>query len=80
MTSMRLALALLAGACLAGCQSHPMTLEEAQAACTKKGGLLFIIYTTPITLSGPGEEVAAPGDCISPSKFDIPPPKPAPPQ
>ena len=47
-----------------------MTLEEAQAACTKKGGLLTIIYTQKLTLSGAGPEEASPGDCISPDKFD----------
>lgn len=62
---------------LAGCQGK-MTLEEAQAACTKKGGLLVVIYSQKITAAGPGEEVALPGDCISPSKFDATPAPPAP--
>jgi len=56
---------------LAGCQ-HQLTLEEAQEQCTKKGGLLMVIYTQQITASGPGEQVANPGNCISPSKFDAP--------
>jgi len=65
--------AFLAAFVLAGCQSK-MTLEEAQALCTKKGGLLVVIYTQQITASGPGPEIASPGDCVSPSKFDIAPP------
>jgi hypothetical protein len=69
--------AFLAALVLAGCQSRPMTLEEAQAQCTKKGGLLVVIYTQPITASGPGAEVASPGDCVSPSKFDVPAPAPS---
>jgi len=62
---------------LSGCQGK-MTLEEAQAACTKKGGLLVVIYSQKITAAGPGEEVALPGDCISPSKFDATPAPAAP--
>ena len=54
---------------LAGCQPRS-TLEEAQALCTKQGGLLTIIYTQKITIAGPGPQIASPGDCISPSKFD----------
>jgi len=71
----------LAGLVLAGCQSKIMTLEEAQAQCMKKGGLLMIIYTQQVSAAGLGPEVASPGDCVSPSKFDIPPPAapPAPP-
>lgn len=65
--------AFLAGIVLAGCQSK-MTLEEAQALCTKKGGLLVVIYTQQITASGPGPQIASPGNCVSPSKFDIAPP------
>ena len=65
--------AFLAALVLAGCQSK-MTLEEAQALCTKKGGLLVVIYTQQISASGPGPQIASPGNCISPSKFDIPPP------
>ena len=52
---------------LAGCRA--LTLEEARAACTKQGGFLVIIHTQKITLSGVGDEVASPGDCISPDKF-----------
>jgi hypothetical protein len=63
----------LTGLVLAGCQSK-MTLEEAQALCTKKGGLLVVIYTQQITASGPGPQITSPGNCISPSKFDIAPP------
>jgi len=69
--------AFLAGLVLAGCQSK-MTLEEAQALCTKRGGLLVVIYTQQITASGPGPQIASPGNCISPSKFDITPPNNAP--
>ena len=69
---MRTALfAILAAFMLAGCQ-HKLTLEEAQEQCMKKGGLLMVIYTQQITASGPGEQVASPGNCISPSKFDAP--------
>ena len=54
---------------LAGCQDK-LTLEQAQALCTKKGGFLVVIYTQKITMAGPGPETASPGDCIAPSKFD----------
>jgi hypothetical protein len=86
---MRLVKAFIAGIAgftalvLAGCQHQSMTLEEAQAACAKKGGLLAVIYTQKITISGLEPEVASPGDCISPDKFDVGqsapnnPPKPA---
>jgi hypothetical protein len=60
---------------LAGCQER-MTLEQAQALCTKQGGLLAVIYTQKITTSGVGPQIASPGDCISPSKFDIKPAAP----
>jgi hypothetical protein len=59
---------------LAGCQHQSMTLEEAQAACAKKGGLLAVIYTQKITVAGLEPEVASPGDCIRPDKFDAAPP------
>jgi hypothetical protein len=62
--------AFVAGFVLAGCQSK-MTLEEAQALCTKKGGLLVVIYTQQVTASGAGPEIASPGNCVSPNKFDI---------
>lgn len=54
---------------LTGCQ-HAMTLEEAQAACTKQGGFLVVFYTRKITTAGIGPEIAAPGNCVSPDKFD----------
>jgi predicted small secreted protein len=60
---------------LAGCQER-LTLEQAQALCTKQGGLLAVIYTQKITASGAGPQIASPGDCISPSKFDIKPAAP----
>jgi hypothetical protein len=50
---------------------HKMTLEEAQAECTKQGGFLTVIYTQKITRSGVGDEIASPGDCISSDKFDM---------
>ena len=52
---------------LAGC--HAMTLEEARAACTKQGGFLVVLHTQKLTRSGIGDEVASPGDCVSPEKF-----------
>jgi hypothetical protein len=55
---------------LAACQ-HKLTLEEAQAACTKQGGLLVVIYTQKLTAAGPGEEVASPGDCVTTDKFGV---------
>lgn len=58
---------------LAGCQSK-MTLDEAQELCMKKGGMLTIIYTQAITTSGPGPQIASPGDCVMPSQFDRPAP------
>jgi hypothetical protein len=58
---------------LAGCQDR-LTLEEAQALCTKQGGLLVVIYSQKLTASGVGPQIASPGDCIPPSKFDIAPP------
>jgi UrcA family protein len=60
---------------LAGCQER-LTLEQAQALCTKQGGLLAVIYTQKLTMSGAGPQIASPGDCISPSKFDIKPAAP----
>ena len=57
---------------LAGCQDR-LTLEEAQARCTKQGGLLVIIYTQKVTAAGVGPQIGSPGDCISTSKFDIAP-------
>jgi hypothetical protein len=51
-----------------------MTLEQAQAACAKKGGFLVVIYQQKITTAGPEPEIAIPGDCLSPSQYD---PEPA---
>jgi len=72
-------LAGLTALVLAGCEHQVMTLEEAQAACAKKGGLLAVIYTQKITVSGLEPEVASPGDCIAPNKFDVTQPAPTPP-
>ena len=60
---------------LAGCQSAP-SVEEARAACTKQGGFLVVFHTQKVTMSGLGPEVETPGDCLSPSKFDLAPPTP----
>jgi hypothetical protein len=60
---------------LAGCE-HRLTLEEAQALCTKQGGLLVVIYTQKLTAAGVGPQIANPGDCIPTSKFDMTPPAP----
>ena len=65
----RIAVVIAAAVGLAGCQEK-LTLEQAQALCTKKGGLLVVIYSQKITMAGPGPETASPGDCISSSKFD----------
>ncbi len=62
-------MALLGASVLAGCE-HPMTLEEARAACTKQGGFLVVIHTMKVTMAGVGPETDSPGDCISPGKFD----------
>lgn len=77
---MKIFVAVLAGftaLVLAGCEHQNLTLEEAQAACAKKGGFLAVIYTQKITIAGVEPEVASPGDCISPSRFDTAPPAPA---
>jgi hypothetical protein len=55
---------------LAGCQ-HKLTLEEAQALCEKQDGFLVVIYTQKITASGPGDQVASPGDCLSTDQYGI---------
>jgi hypothetical protein len=73
----RAALVILGALALAGCQSK-LTLEEAQALCTKQGGLLVVIYTQQITAAGLAPQIASPGDCISPGKFDAAPPAPVP--
>ena len=67
--------AALALCLLAGCVQR-LTLEEARALCKKQGGFLTVIYTQKITRSGVGEEIASPGDCVSPEKFDLRPPAP----
>lgn len=54
---------------LAGCQTE-MTLEQAEAACARKGGLLTVIYTQSITASGIEEPVPSPGECNAPEDFD----------
>jgi len=66
------------GCALAGCQEN-LTLAEAQARCTKQGGFLVIIHTQKITSSGVGPDIPSAGNCVAPSKFDIPDagPKPA---
>jgi len=53
---------------LAGCQ-HEMTLEEAQAACTKQGGFLVVFYSQKVTAAGLGPQIASPGNCVSAGKF-----------
>ena len=68
--------AMLGAFVLAGC-THPQTLEEAQAACAKKGGLLMVIERQKLTMAGPGPNEKIPGDCISPSNYDKPPAPPA---
>jgi hypothetical protein len=70
-------IAVLGAFGLAGCQDR-LTLEEAQALCTKQGGLLVVIYTQKLTASGVGPQTASPGDCIASSKFDVVPPASAP--
>jgi len=62
---------MLGAFALAGC-THEMTLAEAQAACTKQGGLLMVVHEQKVTLAGVGPEVAKPGDCVSPTRFDKP--------
>ncbi len=74
----RLAVWAVGGVVLAGCQ-HKLTLEEAQAQCEKKGGLMVVIYTQKITASGPGEQEASPGDCVGTDKFGVAPPVSPPP-
>lgn len=64
-------LAVVAGAALAGCQA-PSTLEEAQERCQKQGGMLAVIYTQKVTLSGVEPEVASPGNCLMPKQFEKP--------
>jgi hypothetical protein len=73
----RIGLVILAGLTLAGCE-HPLTLDEAQAQCEKKGGLLTVIYVQEVSLSGAGPESAEAGKCMSSHAFDKPADKPAP--
>lgn len=56
-----------------------MTMEEAQAACTKQGGFLMVFYSRKITTEGVGPEIAPPGNCVSADKFDKAPAASAPP-
>jgi hypothetical protein len=68
----RAGFAALAALALTGCQSKPNDLGEAMAACEKKGGMLAIIYTQKVSLSGVEPEVASPGDCMMPKQFEKP--------
>ena len=68
-------IAALGAFVLAGCQDG-LTLKEAQALCTKQGGLLVVIYSQKLTAAGVGPQTASPGDCIASSKFDIAHPAP----
>lgn len=72
----RVLIAALTACLLAGCQNR-LSLEEAQAACTKQGGFLVVIHTQKVTVAGVGEDIPSPGDCVSPSKFGAPAPAPA---
>ena len=65
----------LGASVLAGCQDT-LALGQAQALCTKQGGLLVVIYTQKITTLGVGRQIASPGDCVSPTKFDVRPAAP----
>jgi hypothetical protein len=61
---------------LAGCV-HTPTLDELQEQCMKRGGMLMIVYTQEITLSGgPGEQIPSAGRCVMPESFDKPSGKP----
>ena len=72
-------LCVFAGAlAVAGCQ-HELTLEEAQAACTKQGGFLVVFYSQKVTMAGLGPQIATPGNCVSAGKFDKAPAASAPP-
>ena len=64
-------IALLPVFALAGCV-HVPTLDELQEQCMKKGGMLMIIYTQEITLSGIGDQIPSPGRCVMPENFDKP--------
>ena len=64
-------IALLPVFALAGCV-HVPTLDELQEQCMKKGGMLMIIYTQELTLSGAGEQIPSPGKCVMPENFEKP--------
>ena len=69
--------AVSAAFALAGCVEK-LTLEQAQARCTQQGGFLVIIHSQKISKAGAvGPDEPSPGDCISPSKFEVAPPAPA---
>ena len=63
--------ALLPVFALAGCVNKS-TLDDAQERCTKQGGMLMIIYTQELSLSGVGDQIASPGRCVMPENFDKP--------
>ena len=63
--------ALLPVFALAGCVNKS-TLDDAQERCTKQGGMLMIIYTQELTLSGAGEQIPSPGKCVMPENFEKP--------
>jgi hypothetical protein len=68
----------VAASLLAGCQG-PLTVEQARALCTQKGGELTVFYAQEITRSGTNKPpVESPGDCITPDKFGVPPSLPGP--
>jgi hypothetical protein len=75
--------ALLPVFALAGCVQKSSLLDDAQERCMKQGGMLMIIYTQELTLSGAGEQIPSPGRCVMPENFDKPsapeqpPPQPA---
>ena len=55
---------------LAGCAHSSTALDDAQERCMKQGGMLMIIYTQELTLSGAGEQIPSPGRCVMPENFD----------
>lgn len=74
--------ALLPVFALAGCVQKSNLLDDAQERCMKQGGMLMIIYTQELTLSGAGEQIPSPGRCVMPENFDkdAPADPPLPPQ
>lgn len=77
-TSMGIAATAVAVIALGGCQTPAeRSLEEAQAACMKQGGLLTVIYTQQVTASGIGPRVGHAGSCVPLSKFGTGSPAPA---